>query len=75
MFMKLQYNLTFLLIFSLTVVLAGNVQGDENVEISSLKLIGYILEYKASRQKKYTIEVFIFLYPNFNLLSLFFPRS
>ena len=37
MSMKLQHNLTFLLIFSLTVVLAGNVQGDENVEISSLK--------------------------------------
>ena len=37
MFMKLQHNLTFLLIFSLTVVLAGNVQGDENVDISALK--------------------------------------
>ena len=37
MFMKLQRNLTFLLIFSLAVILAGNVKGDENINISALK--------------------------------------
>ena len=36
MFMKLQRNLTFLLIFSLAVILAGNVKGDENINISAL---------------------------------------
>ena len=35
--MKLRHNLTFLLIFSLTAILAGNVQGDENIDISALK--------------------------------------
>ena len=35
--MKLQRNLTFLLIFSLAVILAGNVKGDENINISALK--------------------------------------
>ena len=37
MFMKLQRNLTFLLIFSLAVILVGNVKGDENINISALK--------------------------------------
>ena len=37
MFMKLQRNLTFLLIFALTVTLVGNVKGDENIDISALK--------------------------------------
>ena len=37
MFMKLQRNLTFLLIFSLAVILVGNVEGDENINISALK--------------------------------------
>ena len=35
--MKLQQNITFLLIFFLAVIVVGNVKGDENINISSLK--------------------------------------
>ena len=35
--MKLQQNITFSLIFFLAVIVVGNVKGDENINISSLK--------------------------------------
>ena len=70
MSMKLQHNLTFLLIFSLTVVLAGNVQGDENVEISSLKYTNDLEDGQeiilVGNGKDYATEYFYKIYDDDN---------